>query len=94
LEHDGRQALPIGHGKDLHPDGPQVKVMLSALNPLGLPVATDVERGIGPLYVPAIARNERRRGKRRFPDLTILQEAVDTILTQYRRQPTEDRPCD
>jgi transposase len=49
----------FGHSKDHRPDLPQVKVMLSALDPLGLPVATDVvsgQRADDPLYIPAIAR--------------------------------------
>ena len=47
----------FGHSKDHRPDLPQVKVMLSALDPLGMPVATDVvpgQRADDPLYVPAI----------------------------------------
>jgi transposase len=58
----------FGHSKDHRPDLPQVKVMLSALDPLGLPVATDVvsgQRADDPLYIPAIARVReglRRRG--------------------------------
>ena len=49
----------FGHSKDHRPDLPQIKVMLSALDPLGLPVATDVvpgQRADDPLYIPAIAR--------------------------------------
>jgi transposase len=49
----------FGHSKDHRPDLPQVKVMLAALDPLGLPVATDVlpgQRADDPLYVPAITR--------------------------------------
>jgi transposase len=49
----------LGHSKDHRPDLPQVKVMLAALDPLGLPVATDVvpgQRADDPLYVPAITR--------------------------------------
>jgi transposase len=47
----------FGHSKDHRPDLPQLKVMLSALDPLGMPVATQVvsgERADDPLYVPAI----------------------------------------
>ena len=47
----------FGHSKDRRPDLPQVKVMLSVLDPLGMPVATQVvsgERADDPLYVPAI----------------------------------------
>jgi transposase len=49
----------FGHSKDHRPDLPQVKVMLSALDPLGLPVATDVvpgQRADDPLYVPVLSR--------------------------------------
>jgi len=47
----------FGHSKDHRPDLPQVKGMLSALDPLGLPVATQVvsgERADDPLYIPAV----------------------------------------
>jgi transposase len=46
-----------GHSKDHRPDLPQVKVMLSTLDPLGMPVATQVvsgEKADAPLYIPAI----------------------------------------
>lgn len=49
----------FGHSKDHRPDLPQVKVMLGVLDPLGLPVATDVvsgERADDPLYLPSIRR--------------------------------------
>lgn len=52
---DGR--FQFGHSKDHRPDLPQLKVMLSALDPLGLPLATQVvsgERADDPLYIPAI----------------------------------------
>jgi len=48
----------FGHSADHRPDLPQVKVMLSTLDPLGLAVATQVVPGQcadDPLYVPAIA---------------------------------------
>jgi transposase len=57
----------FGHSKDHRPDLPQVKVMLSALDPLGMPVATDVvagQRADDPLYVPAIARVRQSLGRR------------------------------
>ncbi len=49
----------FGYSKDHRPDLPQLKVMLSALDPLGLPVATQIvsgERADDPLYLPAIAQ--------------------------------------
>ena len=57
----------FGHSKDHRPDLPQVKVMLSTLDPLGLPVATDVvpgQRADDPLYVPAITRVRESVGQR------------------------------
>jgi transposase len=47
----------FGHSKDHRPDLPQVKVVLSALDPLGMPVVTQVvagEKADDPLYIPAI----------------------------------------
>ena len=47
----------FGHSKDGRPDLPQVKVMLSAFDPLGLPLVTQVvsgEKADDPLYIPAI----------------------------------------
>jgi transposase len=57
----------FGHSKDHRPDLPQVKVMLAVLDPLGLPVATDVvpgQRADDPLYLPAIARVRESVGRR------------------------------
>jgi transposase len=47
----------FGYSKDHRPDLPQLKVMLSALDPLGLPLTTQVVAGAttdDPLYLPAI----------------------------------------
>ena len=57
----------FGHSKDHRPDLPQVKVMLSVLDPLGLPVATDIvpgQRADDPLYMPAITRVRESVGRR------------------------------
>ena len=46
-----------GHSKDHRPDLPQLKVMMSALDPMGMPVATQVVSGAradDKLYIPAI----------------------------------------
>jgi transposase len=61
-----------GHRKDHRSDLPQVKVMLSALDPLGMPVAADVvpgQQAYDPLHVPAIARV--REGLRRGGQLYV-----------------------
>ena len=47
-----------GHSKDHRPDLPQLKVMLASLDPLGMPLVTQVlsvNREDDPLYLPAIA---------------------------------------
>jgi len=57
----------FGHSKDHRPDLPQVKVMLAVLDPLGLPVATDIvpgQRADDPLYLPAITRVRESVGRR------------------------------
>jgi len=49
----------LGHRKDHRPDLPQVTGMLAALDPLGMPVATEVvlgQRADDPLYGPAMTR--------------------------------------
>ncbi len=51
--------LQLGHSKDHRPDLPQLKVALATLDPLGMPVATEVlsgEHADDPLYLPLIAR--------------------------------------
>jgi transposase len=51
--------LQLGHSKDHRPDLPQLKISLSALDPLGLPLTAMVAHGgcaDDPLYVPEIAR--------------------------------------
>jgi transposase len=57
----------LGHSTDHRPDLPQVQVMVLALDPLGLPVATDVvpgQRADDPLYIPAITRVRQSLGRR------------------------------
>ena len=52
--------LQFGHSKD-EPTRPQIKVMLGSLDPLGMPLATDVlsgERADEGVYIPIM---ERRR---------------------------------
>ncbi|MEW6735851.1 MAG: hypothetical protein AB1489_31450 [Acidobacteriota bacterium] len=45
----------FGHSKDHRPDLPQIKINISALDPLGLPLTTTVWSGEvadDPLYIP------------------------------------------
>jgi len=63
LYHDPEESelIRYGHSKDHRPDLAQVKVMLATLDPLGVPLVTQVvagNRGDDGLYVPAI--NEAR----------------------------------
>jgi len=56
----------LGHSKGGRPDLPQVKVMLATLDPLGMPVATDVlsgNRADDPLYIPSITRVRESLGR-------------------------------
>lgn len=56
----------FGHSKDDRPDLPQVKVMQAVLDPLGMPLATDVvsgERADDPLYLPCIERVQASVGR-------------------------------
>src|SRR5256714_3726029 len=56
----------FGHSKDGRPDLPQVKAMQAVLDPLGMPLATDVvsgERADDPLYMPCIARVQASVGR-------------------------------
>ena len=56
----------FGHSKDYRPDLPQVKVMQAVLDPLGMPLATDVvsgERADDPLYIPCIERVQASLGR-------------------------------
>jgi transposase len=56
----------FGHSKDHRPDLPQVKIMQAVLDPLGMPLVTDVvsgERADDPLYVPCIERVQRSLGR-------------------------------
>jgi transposase len=57
----------LGHSKDHRPDLPQLKVVLSSLDPLGMPLATQVVAGNkadDPLYIPAIDQVREGVGKR------------------------------
>ena len=58
--------LPCGHSQDHRPDLPHVKGMQAVLDPLGLPLATEVVAGAradDPLYIPCIQRVQASRGR-------------------------------
>ena len=57
----------LGHSKDHRPDLPQLKVVLATLDPMGMPVATQVVSGNkadDPLYIPAIDAVRQGVGER------------------------------
>src|SRR2546422_4656659 len=57
--------LQFGHSKD-DPSRPQIKVMMGSLDPLGMPLATEVlsgERADDGLYIPLIKRIRRGLNK-------------------------------
>jgi transposase len=63
---EGNTLFRRGHSKDHRPDLPQFKVMLGALDPLGMPLATLVVAGNEAddgLYVPTITRVRRVVGQ-------------------------------
>lgn len=54
-----------GHSKDHRPDLPQMKLMMATLDPLGLPIASEIVAGNSaddPLYEPAIAQVRKTLG--------------------------------
>jgi transposase len=77
----------FGHSKDDRPDLPQVKVMQAVLDPLGMPLATDVvsgERADDPLYVPCIERVQTsvgRRGLLYVGDCKMASRATRAFIT-------------
>ena len=55
---DGEGLMEFGHSKD-NPDLPQIKIMSGALDPLGMPLVTEVvsgEKADDVLYIPAIEK--------------------------------------
>ena len=56
-----------GHSKDHRPDLPQLKLMLATLDPLGLPIASEIVAGNcadAPLYEPAVHQVRQTLGIR------------------------------
>ena len=56
-----------GHSKDHRPDVPQVKIMMATLNPLAMPLVTQIVAGNSaddPLYLPAVEQVRKSLDKR------------------------------
>lgn len=82
---DGR--FQVGPSKDHRPALPQVQVLRSVLDPLGLPVATDVvpgPRADDPLSLPAIARVRASIGRRGLLD--VGDGKMGALVTRAWRQ--------
>ena len=63
----GENLFQYAHSKDHRPDLPQLKVMLASLDPLGMPLGTEVLPGHyadDPLYIPSIERVQQTLEKR------------------------------
>lgn len=57
LDTDVNGLFQLGHSKDHRPDLPQVKMMLATLDPLAMPLSTQIVSGNSaddPLYLPAV----------------------------------------
>ena len=63
---DAEGLLQWGKSKDHRPDLRQVKIMLSTLEPIGMPIATEIVAGNladDPLYIPAVNRVRKTLNK-------------------------------
>ena len=81
----------LGHSKDHRPDLPQLKVMVAALDPLGMPVATQVVAGNqadDPLYIPAI--EQVRAGLERCSLLYVGDVKMMALATRAHLQAGQD----
>lgn len=81
----------FGYSKDHRPDRPHLKVLLASLDPLALPLVTDVVGGQcadDPLYCPAIARVRRAVGRRGL--LYIGDSKMAALATRHFLQQGQD----
>lgn len=83
--------LQFGHSKDHRPDLPQLKVMLASLDPLGMPLATEVlsgEHADDRLYLPVIARVQACLGRHGL--LYVGDCKMGALQTRARVQASQD----
>jgi len=88
---DGESLFAAGHSKDHRPDLAQFKVMLSALDPMALPLATQVIRGNEAddgLYIPAI--DQSRKVLKRQGLLYIGDSKMEALATRAHLVNGED----
>ena len=80
-----------GHSKDHRPDLPQLKLMLATLDPLGLPIATEIvsgQKADDPLYIPAI--QQVRQTLRQSGLLYVGDSKMASLATRCFLQATGD----
>ena len=73
----------FGHSKDHRPDLAQVKIMLATLDPLGMPIATEIlpgNKADDPLYIPAI--NQVRSTLEKAGMLYVCDYKMASIATR------------
>jgi hypothetical protein len=81
----------LGHSKNRRPDLPQLKVVLAALDPLGMPLAVQVvagDRADDPLYIPAI--EQVRSGLERRGLLYVGDSKMMSLSTRAWLQAGQD----
>ncbi|MFZ5515895.1 MAG: IS1634 family transposase, partial [Candidatus Zhuqueibacterota bacterium] len=81
----------LGHSKDHRPDLPQLKVVLATLDPLGMPVATQVvagDKADDPLYIPSI--EQVRAGIERRGLLYVGDSKMMSLETRAHLQAGND----
>jgi transposase len=73
----------FGHSKDHRPDSPQVKIKLSALDPLGVPLGVTIiggQRADDGLYVPVAVLSQQAQTVSHVTPLSALQECIMALL--------------
>src|SRR3989441_188676 len=83
--------LQFAHSKAHRPDLPQLKVMLASLDPLGMPLATEVlsgEHADDRLYLPVIARVQACLGRHGL--LYVGDCKMAALQTRARVQASQD----
>jgi transposase len=83
--------LQFGYSKDHRPDLPQLKLVLASLDPLGIPLATEVisgEKADDPVYLPIIKRV--REGLKKEGLLYIGDCKIAALQTRATIQSSKD----
>jgi transposase len=79
----GQHLFQFGHSKDHRPDSPQVKIKLSALDPLGVPLGVTIiggQRADDGLYVPVAVLSQQAQTVSHVTPLSALQECIMALL--------------